>query len=120
MAVLFLYDIASFFFSSRRRHTRYWRDWSSNVCSSDLNIGHGTRMAGIIGAKGKNREVIGAAPDCEFVVVKLKTDQQEEMESNGKFNFKKVPVYNGVNIITGIKYLFNTAKKYERSEEHTS
>src|SRR5258707_10678101 len=24
-----------FFFSSRRRHTRYWRDWSSDVCSSD-------------------------------------------------------------------------------------
>src|SRR3712207_7293386 len=30
MVVLF------FFFSSRRRHTRYWRDWSSDVCSSDL------------------------------------------------------------------------------------
>src|SRR5438445_6491566 len=27
---------AIFFFSSRRRHTRYWRDWSSDVCSSDL------------------------------------------------------------------------------------
>src|ERR1035437_10813445 len=27
-----------FFFSSRRRHTRYWRDWSSDVCSSDLCI----------------------------------------------------------------------------------
>src|SRR3712207_842115 len=27
---------ACFFFSSRRRHTRYWRDWSSDVCSSDL------------------------------------------------------------------------------------
>src|SRR3712207_9491431 len=27
-----------FFFSSRRRHTRYWRDWSSDVCSSDLYI----------------------------------------------------------------------------------
>src|SRR3712207_8695822 len=25
-----------FFFSSRRRHTRYWRNWSSDVCSSDL------------------------------------------------------------------------------------
>src|SRR5947209_14530949 len=24
------------FFSSRRRHTRYWRDWSSDVCPSDL------------------------------------------------------------------------------------
>src|SRR3712207_7602926 len=28
--------IVFFFFSSRRRHTRYWRDWSSDVCSSDL------------------------------------------------------------------------------------
>src|SRR3712207_7721975 len=27
-----------FFFSSRRRHTTYWRDWSSNVCSSDLRM----------------------------------------------------------------------------------
>src|SRR3712207_8093287 len=27
------------FFSSRRRHTRYWRDWSSDVCSSDLEFG---------------------------------------------------------------------------------
>src|SRR5690554_2422571 len=32
----------SFFFSSRRRHTRCGRDWSSDVCSSDLtdNIVH--------------------------------------------------------------------------------
>src|SRR3712207_9034453 len=28
------------FFSSRRRHTRYWRDWSSDVCSSDLKRLH--------------------------------------------------------------------------------
>src|SRR3712207_9107785 len=28
-----------FVFSSRRRHTRYWRDWSSDVCSSDLEGG---------------------------------------------------------------------------------
>src|SRR5438128_5463308 len=27
-----------FFFSSRRRHTRCYRDWSSDVCSSDLLI----------------------------------------------------------------------------------
>src|SRR5699024_5876425 len=32
----FHYDIISFFFSSRRRHTRSKRDWSSDVCSSDL------------------------------------------------------------------------------------
>src|SRR2546429_2716889 len=29
----------SFFFSSRRRHTRCSRDWSSDVCSSDLMSG---------------------------------------------------------------------------------
>src|SRR3712207_8252760 len=29
--------MCSLFFSSRRRHTRYWRDWSSDVCSSDLD-----------------------------------------------------------------------------------
>src|SRR5439155_9314522 len=28
-----------FFFSSRRRHTRWPRDWSSDVCSSDLKWG---------------------------------------------------------------------------------
>src|SRR5690606_40534535 len=30
-----------FFFSSRRRHTRFSRDWSSDVCSSDLPNGAG-------------------------------------------------------------------------------
>src|SRR5207245_5743339 len=28
----------SVFFSRRRRHTRCYRDWSSDVCSSDLSI----------------------------------------------------------------------------------
>src|SRR5690625_6543905 len=32
---MFLY-LFIFFFSSRRRHTRWPRDWSSDVCSSDL------------------------------------------------------------------------------------
>src|SRR5688572_32290029 len=30
----------SFFFSSRRRHTRFDCDWSSDVCSSDLEAGN--------------------------------------------------------------------------------
>src|SRR2546429_6837484 len=32
-------DTVYFFFSSRRRHTRCSRDWSSDVCSSDLDGG---------------------------------------------------------------------------------
>src|SRR5258707_7095073 len=38
-----------YFFSSRRRHTRYWRDWSSDVCSSDLY---------------RNRRIVGAGADA--------------------------------------------------------
>src|SRR5688572_32332889 len=39
-AVLFIYCILffCFFFSSRRRHTRFDCDWSSDVCSSDLEF----------------------------------------------------------------------------------
>src|SRR5262245_64412382 len=34
----FLDCYVSFFFSSRRRHTRCLSDWSSDVCSSDLEL----------------------------------------------------------------------------------
>src|SRR3712207_8042017 len=48
-----------FFFSSRRRHTRYWRDWSSDVCSSEL-----------AGTKGQSLATVGrAAPGSTFKVV---------------------------------------------------
>src|SRR5207245_3347217 len=36
----------TFFFSSRRRHTRCYRDWSSDVCSSDLVV--------VLGRTGRN------------------------------------------------------------------
>src|SRR2546421_10875854 len=45
-----------FFFSSRRRHTRSDRDWSSDVCSSDLaNVGY---------------PIVEAAPDGTFEITK--------------------------------------------------
>src|SRR5258707_943488 len=42
-----------FFFSSRRRHTRYWRDWSSDVCSSDLVAAPGHVAPLLMEAKAK-------------------------------------------------------------------
>src|SRR5438067_3801021 len=45
LKVIILYDIF-FFFSSRRRHTRSKRDWSSDVCSSDLPSRTPTRRPG--------------------------------------------------------------------------
>src|SRR5690606_40195548 len=62
-----------FFFSSRRRHTRFSRDWSSDVCSSDLpgspqtrpvfvltttNIPHTTRMGGLL----LTRQILAVCP----------------------------------------------------------
>src|SRR3712207_6868844 len=47
-----------FFFSSRRRHTRYWRDWSSDVCSSDLSR---HREALIADAQAQQAEILAAA-----------------------------------------------------------
>src|SRR5207249_9668044 len=40
----FVYCFIFFFFSSRRRHTRSKRDWSSDVCSSDLVPVHVRRL----------------------------------------------------------------------------
>src|SRR6266536_4093936 len=38
---MIIFYLLSCFFSSRRRHTRSTRDWSSDVCSSDLIYGGG-------------------------------------------------------------------------------
>ena len=46
-----------FFFSSRRRHTRLRRDWSSDVCSSDLDLAgtyHNQRSNTTVAAVIKN------------------------------------------------------------------
>src|SRR5260370_17522374 len=37
--------VVFFFFSSRRRHTRFKCDWSSDVCSSDLVFGYRVNQA---------------------------------------------------------------------------
>src|SRR5690606_41210367 len=39
-------NICRYFFSSRRRHTRFSRDWSSDVCSSDLGYALAETLAG--------------------------------------------------------------------------
>src|SRR5699024_602405 len=69
LAASFLFYFVSFFsifffFSSRRRHTRSKRDWSSDVCSSDLN----RLLHSIVGLRGyavnshRRREVISSEP----------------------------------------------------------
>src|SRR5690606_40498501 len=50
------------FFSSRRRHTRFSRDWSSDVCSSDLYYVIDPDLAGFPGSWTPEIEVVGRAP----------------------------------------------------------
>src|SRR5690606_40937790 len=45
-----------FFFSSRRRHTRFSRDWSSDVCSSDLSDGARYAAVEAKGIEGTTKE----------------------------------------------------------------
>src|SRR5699024_11261529 len=63
VGVLYLFSLTSFcfFFSSRRRHTRSKRDWSSDVCSSDLYCVIDQNRAGCcrFGPVGPGRSVLG-------------------------------------------------------------
>src|SRR3989475_5302078 len=51
-------NLHSFFFSSRRRHTRFDCDWSSDVCSSDL-VERDSQKKILIGHKGEMLKKIG-------------------------------------------------------------
>src|SRR5690625_3018140 len=56
----YFFFVFFFFFSSRRRHTRWPRDWSSDVCSSDLGyVVHVDATGGNIGGNQYGYAAIG-------------------------------------------------------------
>src|SRR5207248_8791553 len=69
-----------FFFSSRRRHTRSYGDWSSDVCSSDLE--EAQDRAGVIVA-----EQVAAALEGALVTnaVNIPAIRAEDIEALGPF-----------------------------------
>src|SRR5204863_1341546 len=71
----------SFFFSSRRRHTRSLRDWSSDVCSSDLVLVHVQRQIGVLNAqeqiKSQVQEELGERQREMFLREQLKAIRKE-------------------------------------------
>src|SRR3989337_3473466 len=80
-----------FFFSSRRRHTRCYRDWSSDVCSSDLaqlrlerfnlpvvacGVGTNAEIA-VRAIKSGAKEYIPLPPDPELIAAVLAAVAEE-------------------------------------------
>src|SRR5256886_13299576 len=74
-----------FFFSSRRRHTRFDCDWSSDVCSSDLFVRTETLQHIALFDKCKNftraREVQAAGLYPYFKPISRSEDRSEEHTS---------------------------------------
>src|SRR5699024_12025814 len=82
-----------FFFSSRRRHTSSKRDWSSDVCSSDLFIYRLFPNANIIIDRFHLVQLAGRALDnCRISILKQLDKQSREykiMKSHWKLFHKK-------------------------------
>src|SRR5947209_18077690 len=65
-----------FFFSSRRRHTRYWRDWSSDVCSSDLDCTRDRHARRRVPAIGCQRRKVADADALRRVRSRLRSEER--------------------------------------------
>lgn len=77
----------------------------SIVPSRDTN-GHGTHMAGIVGARGQNPEIQGVAPKCEFAIVKM----VEAINFKTFNNFgPEIVVYNSMAVFSALNFLRNYA-----------
>ena len=74
------------------------------IVPSKDEIGHGTSMSGIIGAAGKNPELKGVVPECDFVVVKL----IEDISYKVQFDIK-IPVYNITAIFSALEFIYEYA-----------
>src|SRR5690606_40950557 len=74
MFVFQLNVVVLFFFSSRRRHTRFSRDWSSDVCSSDLMLAADVfaRIDAMLGTFNPLMLRTGSKPEIEDLLDKAK------------------------------------------------
>src|SRR5690625_7992299 len=82
-----------FFFSSRRRHTRWPRDWSSDVCSSDLFLTEKDVVAepkGVYNLKGDTARIEFVNRFKEVQRLKTQLDQYTDLDEEQKARINNV------------------------------
>src|SRR3712207_9106176 len=98
-----------FFFSSRRRHTRYWRDWSSDVCSSDLPAGES--WDGLELLEGRVEERLGGAEVVQDPLLARRPDAGKLVEDRSGHGLTAHPAVVSVGESVG---LVSDARSEER------
>ncbi len=68
-----------------------------DIVPSRDELGHGTNVAGLVGARGLN-DVIGSAPECEFLIVKLKEFKTSNLKLVGINDRRSTPIFEGIEI----------------------
>lgn len=79
-----------------------------SIVASKDDVGHGTITAGVIGGRGRNPNLLGAAPNCKFAVVKLRELSKTEQEIAG-VSKEGINKYGYIDIMLALRYLNNIA-----------
>ena len=88
------------------------QDPYSIVPSKDEN-GHGTMVAGLVGARGKNQNLRSPAPDGDFIIVKLRKAGPDILALSG-VNKPGVLGYMPIDIEMGLRYVSIFASSLKR------
>ena len=84
-----------------------------SIVPSKDEIGHGTKVSGIIGGRGINPDLKGVAPDCKFVIVKLSRTTKVELDA-ALIDKMDVPSYSPWSVLLGIRYVVSVARKLNK------
>lgn len=84
-----------------------------SIVPSKDEIGHGTKVSGIIGGRGINPDLKGAAPDCKFVIVKLSRTTKVELDA-ALIDKMDVPSYSPWSVLLGIRYVVSVARELNK------
>src|SRR5260370_26517914 len=96
-----------FFFSSRRRHTRFKCDWSSDVCSSDLTSSAELIKAGLKAGPDSDDVVLASSGQTQLIHVK----DRDRARIHQIADFLKAQEWTGVLFTAGTPLLYPSPQR---------